>query len=85
MSIPAVFGPVEIGPQLLVDGGVLNNVPADVVRNLGAATVIAVRVRGGRVGGRGERRRRRSSPSPRAPSTRWKGLRNGSGWRPPTS
>jgi NTE family protein len=44
MSIPAVFGPVEIGPWLLVDGGVLNNVPADVVRNLGAATVIAVRV-----------------------------------------
>jgi NTE family protein len=44
MSIPAVFGPVEIGPWLLVDGGVLNNVPADVVRNLGAAAVIAVRV-----------------------------------------
>jgi NTE family protein len=44
MSIPAVFGPVEIGPWLLVDGGVLNNVPADVVRSLGASTVIAVRV-----------------------------------------
>lgn len=44
MSIPAVFGPVEIGPYLLVDGGVLNNVPADIVRSLGAATVIAVRV-----------------------------------------
>ena len=44
MSIPAVFGPVEIGPWLLVDGGILNNVPADIVRNLGAATVIAVRV-----------------------------------------
>jgi NTE family protein len=44
MAIPAVFGPVEIGPWLLVDGGVLNNVPADVVRTLGAAAVIAVRV-----------------------------------------
>jgi NTE family protein len=44
MSIPAVFGPVEIGPWLLVDGGVLNNVPADVVRSLGAAAVIAVRI-----------------------------------------
>ncbi len=44
MSLPAVFGPVEIGPWLLVDGGVLNNVPADVVRNLGAAAVVAVRV-----------------------------------------
>ena len=44
MSLPAVFGPVEIGPWLLVDGGVLNNVPADVVRDLGAAAVVAVRV-----------------------------------------
>ncbi len=44
MSLPAVFGPVEIGPWLLVDGGVLNNVPANVVRDLGAAAVIAVRV-----------------------------------------
>ncbi len=44
MSIPAVFGPVEIGPWLLVDGGVLNNVPADVARDQGAGVVIAVRV-----------------------------------------
>jgi NTE family protein len=44
MSLPAVFGPVTIGPWLLVDGGVLNNVPADVVRDLGAALVIAVRI-----------------------------------------
>jgi NTE family protein len=44
MAIPAVFGPVAIGPWLLVDGGVLDNVPADVVRDLGASTVIAVRI-----------------------------------------
>ena len=32
MAIPGAFAPVEIGQWLLVDGGVLNNVPADVVR-----------------------------------------------------
>jgi NTE family protein len=44
MSLPAVFSPVTMGPWLLVDGGVLNNVPANVVRDLGASVVIAVRV-----------------------------------------
>lgn len=43
-SFPAVFDPVEIGPYRLVDGGVLNNVPADVVRRLGAEVVVAVDV-----------------------------------------
>ena len=44
MAIPAVFTPVTIDDQLLVDGGTMNNVPADVVRAMGAATVIAVNV-----------------------------------------
>ncbi|MBI2838039.1 MAG: patatin-like phospholipase family protein [Acidobacteria bacterium] len=44
MAIPAVFGPVELDGRLLVDGGVLNNVPADVVRAMGADIVIAVDV-----------------------------------------
>jgi NTE family protein len=44
MAIPGVFTPVEYGDWLLVDGGVLNNVPANVVRQMGADIVIAVNV-----------------------------------------
>lgn len=44
MSVPGVFVPVHIGPYHLVDGGVLNNVPADVVREMGVDYVIAVDV-----------------------------------------
>lgn len=44
MSIPGIFAPVEIGPYRLVDGGLLNNVPVDVVRQLGGEFVIAVDV-----------------------------------------
>ena len=42
MSIPAVFSPVDIDGRLLVDGGVSNNMPVDVVRKMGADIVIAV-------------------------------------------
>ena len=41
-AIPGVFTPVEFGDMLLVDGMLKNNVPADVVRNMGANTVIAI-------------------------------------------
>ncbi len=44
MAIPAVFMPVQRGSQLLVDGGVLNNVPADVAKAMGAGVIIAVNV-----------------------------------------
>ena len=44
MSLPGVFPPVEYGNYLLVDGGALDNVPADVVRDMGAGFVIAVDV-----------------------------------------
>jgi NTE family protein len=44
MSIPGVFAPVNWDDWLLVDGGALNNIPADVVRKLGADVVIAVNV-----------------------------------------
>jgi NTE family protein len=39
-----VFTPVNIDDWLLVDGGALNNVPADVVREMGADIVISVNV-----------------------------------------
>lgn len=41
-AIPFVFEPVKMYGKLLVDGGVLNNVPADVCRQAGAKMVIAV-------------------------------------------
>jgi NTE family protein len=44
MSVPGVFKPVEIMGRRLIDGGVLNNVPADVARQMGADVVIAVDV-----------------------------------------
>ena len=42
MSIPGVFAPVEIDGRLLVDGGLVRNLPVDVVRAMGADVVIAV-------------------------------------------
>ena len=44
MSLPGVFPPVEGDGMVLVDGGAMNNVPADVVRAMGASTVIAINV-----------------------------------------
>jgi NTE family protein len=44
MAIPAVFTPVALDERLLVDGGTLNNVPADVVKAMGADVAIAVNV-----------------------------------------
>jgi NTE family protein len=42
MSIPAVFTPAIVDGHLLVDGGISNNLPISVVRDMGADVVIAV-------------------------------------------
>ena len=42
MSIPGAFSPVHDGQNVFVDGGLLNNLPTDVVRQMGAELVIAV-------------------------------------------
>lgn len=42
MSIPGVFPPVERGGKVLVDGGLLNNIPTDVMRAWHPDIVIAV-------------------------------------------
>lgn len=42
MSVPGVFAPVEIDGKLLVDGGIANNLPVDVVKAMGADIIIAV-------------------------------------------
>jgi len=44
MSIPTLFDPVEWGDSLLIDGGLLNNVPVNVVREMGADVVITCNV-----------------------------------------
>ncbi|TNF84970.1 MAG: patatin, partial [Acidobacteria bacterium] len=44
MAIPTVFTPVSLDGRLLVDGGLSNNVPVDVVSAMGADVVIAVDV-----------------------------------------
>ena len=41
-AVPALFTPVKTGDMLLVDGGLLNNMPADVCRRMGADIVIGV-------------------------------------------
>jgi NTE family protein len=41
-AVPGLFAPVEHGDQLLVDGCVVDNLPVDVARDLGADYVIAV-------------------------------------------
>ena len=44
MSIPAVFSPVRVGDHVLVDGGLRNNYPVDLARQMGADYVIGATV-----------------------------------------
>jgi NTE family protein len=42
VSVPGLLKPVELTGQRLVDGGLLNNLPVDVVREMGAEVVLGV-------------------------------------------
>ncbi|MBR1462342.1 MAG: patatin-like phospholipase family protein [Prevotella sp.] len=42
MAIPGAFKPVRSGKRLLIDGGAMNNLPVDVVKQMGADIVIAI-------------------------------------------
>ena len=42
MAIPIAFSPVRIGNMVLVDGGMRNNYPADLAREMGADIIIGV-------------------------------------------
>ena len=44
MSLPLIFPPIEVDGQILIDGGTMNNVPADVVKAMGADKVVAINV-----------------------------------------
>jgi NTE family protein len=42
MSVPGAFPPMELNGRLLIDGGIVRNLPIDVVREMGADIVICV-------------------------------------------
>lgn len=44
MSVPGVFTPYPLGGTYIIDGGVVNNLPVKLARDLGADIVIAVNV-----------------------------------------
>ena len=46
MAIPAAFSPVRLDDHVLVDGGLRNNYPADLAREMGADIIIGVSVQG---------------------------------------
>jgi NTE family protein len=53
-AIPGIFMPVESKQYRFVDGGVLNNLPVDVLKKMGAEKVIAVDIGLNREGGLGQ-------------------------------
>jgi NTE family protein len=44
MAIPGLFTPVELNGQVLADGGLVDNIPTDVAREMNASIVIAVNI-----------------------------------------
>jgi NTE family protein len=44
MAIPAVFAPVELNGRILADGGILNNIPTDVAKEMGADIILVVNI-----------------------------------------
>jgi NTE family protein len=44
LAVPGVFAPVRIDGRLIVDGGLVRNLPVDIARAMGADIVIAVNV-----------------------------------------
>ena len=44
MSVPGAFTPVDIDGRTLVDGGIVDNLPIDVARDLGATRILAIDV-----------------------------------------
>jgi NTE family protein len=42
MAIPGVFTPVELNGRILSDGGMVQNIPVETARSMGAETVVAI-------------------------------------------
>jgi NTE family protein len=47
IAIPGVYPAQKIGPHIAVDGGVLNPLPVNIAAEMGAGTVIAIKLGGG--------------------------------------
>ena len=45
LSLPVIFTPVEWNGRVLIDGGLVNNLPTDVVRDMGSDFVIGITLR----------------------------------------
>ena len=45
MAVPGEFTPLEINGRVLADGGMVQNIPVEIVRDMGADAVIAVQLR----------------------------------------
>jgi NTE family protein len=44
MSVPGVFAPVEIDGRILSDGGLVNNIPTNIVKDMGADILLVVNI-----------------------------------------
>ena len=44
LAMPGVFAPIRVNRRLLVDGGLVRNLPVDIARAMGAEVIIAVNV-----------------------------------------
>lgn len=44
MSVPGAFPPIELDGKILIDGGIVRNVPVDIVREMGADIIICIDV-----------------------------------------
>jgi NTE family protein len=62
MSVPGMFTPVRRNGRVLVDGGLVNPVPVNVVRAMGADIVIAVDINHGIVEGKAPAPQTKSKP-----------------------
>ncbi len=69
ISVPGIFTPLRKGDMVLVDGGLVNPVPVDAVREMGADLVIAVNLNKDVAGARrtGRQAGRRGGEGPREP------------------
>jgi NTE family protein len=44
MSVPGIFAPLDVDGRMLGDGGLVKNLPVDVVKSMGAEVVIAINI-----------------------------------------